>query len=178
MAEIKGIFITMVGSLMRLYKDKMEEADDALFQDTGKHWNELDPAAWVDMKCYNAFLEAYSNASITGDKAWITLGKIIYPTIWKTFGKPENMKTPLDYFENEAKGFAENLRGVDIEPRKFVKKEEGEVIVQMDGNKRNCMVSVGVFQSLMEMSGVENWTVEQKKCMKKGDETCEIYINW
>ena len=38
MAEVKGKFITLAGSLMGLYKENQKCADKQLFQATGKHY--------------------------------------------------------------------------------------------------------------------------------------------
>jgi hypothetical protein len=178
MNQIKGKFITLTAGLMSLYKDRLKEADAYLFSKTGKHWDELDPEGWYELEIYNRFLAIYSEASFAGERAMVTLGKSIYPAIKKRGGMPADLKTPISYIDFEARGFITNLRGPDIKPRKFVQKEEGSVIVQMDGRVRNCLVSEGVYQSILEMSGANDGHVEHKKCVKRGDETCEFHITW
>jgi len=42
MIEIKGKFITLAASLMSIYKDSLEKVNKQLFEETGKHWDELD----------------------------------------------------------------------------------------------------------------------------------------
>jgi len=82
MIEIRGKFITLVASLMRLYKDSFEKADSKLYAETGRHWNELEPECWYDIKHYTNFAYTYRDSSPSKDNALITLGKQIYPTIY------------------------------------------------------------------------------------------------
>ena len=48
------------------------------------------------------------------------LGKNIYPTIERIGGFPPDLETPLDYIEFELEGYRANLRGPEINPRKFL----------------------------------------------------------
>lgn len=50
--------------------------------------------------------------------------------------------------------------------------------MHMNGNERNCLVSVGVYENLMTKSGVKGWKVKQNKCVKKEDPVCEIEATW
>ncbi len=50
MAQVKGKFITLTGFLMALYQKPREDADQILYQQVGKHWNELEPEGWYDTK--------------------------------------------------------------------------------------------------------------------------------
>lgn len=178
MAQIKGKFIILTASLMRSYKDALKKADKQIVQSTGKHWDELDPEGWYDAENYRNIIAAYAEASPLKEKAMITLGKRIYPTIKRTVGFPPGLETPLDYIEFEAQGYLENLRGPEIEPRKFVKKEEGHVIVQTRMPEQDCKVLEGVYLGLLEMVGVSGGSVEQMKCVKQGDPICEFHITW
>lgn len=178
MVEVRGLLISTVGSFLVVYKEKLKEIDDLLYKDIGKHWNELDPNQWYDVKHYNNFLKAYSEASITHEKSWITFGRNLFPAFWKAFGNPEGLKTTLDYIDWEAKYYNSNMRGKEFSERKFIKKEDGHVIMQMDGKERNCLVSVGVYESLMAKSGAKGWAVKQTKCVKKGDPVCEFEVTW
>lgn len=118
MAEVKGKFIILVGSLMSLYEKNQKIADGKLFKATGKHFIELDPEGWYDTKLYNSFMEEYIKGSPSGEKALITLGRNVYPTIKKTAGLPPEIQTPLDLIIFEAKGFELNHRGPDVETKK------------------------------------------------------------
>ena len=42
MAEVKGKFITLVGSLMTTYKEQLNNFNQHCYSKTGKHWDELD----------------------------------------------------------------------------------------------------------------------------------------
>jgi hypothetical protein len=178
MIEIKGKFITLAASLMGIYKDAVEKVDQQLFRETGKHWNELDPESWYNVKHYSNFMTAYKNASPTGENALITLGKQVYPTIKKTVGFPPVLKTPVDYLEFENLGYLENLRGPEIQPRKFVQKKEGHVIIRTKMIEQDCKILEGVYMGVMKMAGVRRGKIYQQKCIKKGDPYCEYHILW
>jgi hypothetical protein len=178
MAEVKGKFILLIGNLMLVYKEKRAEFDARLFSETGRHWNELDPEGWYDAKLYREAMQAYTEGSITGARALVTLGKHIYPTIKSTVGFPPGLETPLDYILFEAEGYMNNLRGPEIEPRKFVKKELGHVIVEMNMKEQDCRVMEGVYAGIMGMVGVSNGKVEHALCIKKGDDCCRFQITW
>ncbi len=178
MTEVKGKFITLAASLMSVYKDKLEQANKQLYQGIGKHWDELDPEGWYDVKYYKIIMKAYTEASPSKENALITLGKQIYPTIKKTVGFPSNLNSPIDYFEFENKSYQENLRGPDIKPRKIIKKNIGYVVIQTKMFEQDCKVLEGVYLGIMNMSGVMNGEVHQEKCLKKGDDFCEFHIKW
>ena len=97
MAEIRGKFITLTASLMEVYQEARQEADQRLLAATGKHWNELDPEGWYDIEHYNDFISTYVKASPSREKAMITLGRNIYPTIKQTVGFPPGLTTPIDF---------------------------------------------------------------------------------
>lgn len=178
MAEIKGKFITLAASLMSIYKDKLEIVDKQLFEGTGKHWNELDPEGWYDVKYYRDMMTAYAKASPSKENAIITLGKQIYPTIKRTVGFPPNLKTPIDYIEFENRGYLENLRGEEIKPRIFLKKENGYVIVQTRMLEQDCKILEGVYMGIMKLAGIDRGKIYQAKCIKNGDSFCEYHIIW
>jgi hypothetical protein len=178
MAEIKGKFITLAASLMGIYAKALEEVDQELFKATGKHWNELDPEGWYGIAHYNNFMLAYAKASPTGERAMVTLGKNVYPTIKRTVGFPPGLETPVDYIKFESRGYIENVRGPEVNPRQFLKQERGHVIVQTRMLEQDCLVLEGVYQGILGLAGVQDGKVEQKKCIKQGDDTCEFHITW
>jgi hypothetical protein len=49
------------------------------------------------------FLDKYVEASISGDKALVTFGRRIYPTI--KAGLPSHLKTALDFLKFETEGY-------------------------------------------------------------------------
>ncbi len=177
MVELKGKFVTLTAALMGVYQDARDKADHVLFQSIGKHWNELDPEGWYDIDHYQKFLSAYIQASPTKEKAMVTLGRNIYPTIKRTTGLPPHLTTPLDYIEFEAQGYLQNHRGVGAEPRKFLRSEEGYVAVQID-KVHNCLTMEGVYLGILELVGTSSGTVEHEKCIKHGDTACELHIIW
>ena len=111
MAEVKGKFIMLAGSLMTLYKDGLAEANKGLMAKTGKTFAELDPEGWYDTSLFNLFMETYARYSVSGDRAIVTLGRNVYPTIKKSAGLPPHLKTPLDFIKFEADGFLANHAG-------------------------------------------------------------------
>ncbi len=178
MAEIKGKFITLTASLMSMYKDALNSADQQLFEDTGKHWNELDPEGWYDTRHYRNFISAYAAASPAKENALVTLGKLVYPTIKKTVGFPKGLNTPIDFLEFESQGYQDSLRGPGIRPRKFVKKQDGHVIIQTKMPEQDCKILEGVYMGIMKLAGVTRGKIYQEKCIKQGDDCCEYHILW
>ncbi len=178
MAQIKGKFISLTAGLMSVYGEALQKADQQLFETSGKHWNELDPEDWYEAKHYRDFIAAYVKASPTQERAMITLGKNIYPTIKKTAGFPPGLDTPIDYIEFESTGYIENLRGPEIKPRQFLKKQDGHVIVRTRMIEQDCKVLEGVYLGILGMAGVSNGDVKQEQCIKHGDSTCEFHIIW
>lgn len=178
MIQVKGKFITLAASLMSIYTDALEWANNQLFQDTGKHWNELDPEGWYDSKHYRNMMSAYVEASPSKENALITLGKQIYPTFKKTIGLPSHLKTPIDFLSFENKGYQESFKGPGIRPRRFVKKENGYVIIQTKMTEQDCKILEGVYMGIMKMAGVMRGKIYQEKCIKNGDNYCEYHIIW
>jgi len=174
MADIKGKFVVLAGSLMKLYPDALKFCDDLLFEKIGKHWNEIDPNAWIDTKIFNGFMVNYAKASVSGEQALITLGKNIYPTIKRTTGIPPEVKTPLDMLVFSAQGFSENHRGSDVKPRKFIKLEDKHVIVQAAAPGYSQTFVEGVFLGILEMYGIKTGKV----IMIKGEPIFEYEITW
>lgn len=178
MAEVKGKFIMLAGSLMTLYKDGLAEANKGLAAKTGKTFAELDPEGWYDTSLFNLFMETYSRYSVSGDRAIVTLGRNVYPTIKKSVGLPPHLKTPLDFIKFEAEGFLANHRGSDVQPRKFISAKDGDVVVQAPAPGYNPKLYEGVFLGILEMSGVKTGTVVQTKARANGDTTDEFHITW
>lgn len=178
MAELRGKWITLAGSFMTLYKDQQKKADEYLFSQTGKHWNEVDQEGWYDTKIFGRFLDCYAEGSITGEKALVTLGRQIYPTIKKTVGLPPQLKTAFDLMKFEAEGFLQNHRGFDVKPRKFVKVEDRDIVVQAPAPGYNAKLYEGVYLGILELCGVKSGKVVMSQSMKSGDTTDEFHITW
>ncbi|MBN1552876.1 hypothetical protein JW979_15485 [bacterium] len=178
MAEIRGNIINLTGSLMQLYPDVQKKADDLLYSKTGKHWNQLTIDDWVDTRFWDLFMNAYAKGSIAGEKALLTLGRNIYPTIKKAGQIPADIDTPLKMLQFEGEGFKIYHRGADVKPRKFLRLKPKDVLVDAPSPGYNCVVIAGVFQGIVEMFGVKGVKVEQTKCIKKGDTTCEYHVTW
>ena len=178
MAEIRGKFITLTASLMGLYEKQLEEANNLIIKETGTPWKKLDPEGWHDIKYYNNFIDSYVSASPSREKAMITLGKKIYPTIKKTVGFPPNLNKIIDYVEFESQGYLENVRGDDVEPRNIIKNERGLIVLETHMKEQNCKTLEGVYLSMLALAGIENGSVVQKKCIKNGDPNCEFHISW
>jgi hypothetical protein len=77
----------------------------------------------------------------------------------------------LDFIKFEAEGFLSNHQGKDVIPRKFIKAEEGEVVVKAPAPGYNEKLYEGVFLGILKMCGVENG-----KVVNVGDST--FHITW
>ena len=173
MAEVKGKFITLAGSLMLMYPEALKFCDNILFKKTGKHWNELDQEGWYDTKIFGGFMNNYAKASPAGEGAIVTLGRNVYPTIRKA-GLPPEIKNALDLIIFEAQGFELNHRGNDVKPRKFIKKEDKHIIVQAPAPGYSQKLYEGVFLGILEMYGITTGKV----VMRKGAPEFEYEITW
>lgn len=178
MADVKGKFITLAGSLMALYPEGLKKANQELHAKTGKNWNGLDPEGWYSTKLFNLFMEAYAESSPTKTAAIVTIGRNVYPLIKKTVGLPQHLNTPLDFIKFEAEGFLMNHKGSDVIPRKFIKEEEKDIIVQAPAPGYNSRLYEGVYLGILEMCGIKSGKVEQIKSIKNGDKTDEFHITW
>jgi len=177
MAQVRGKFITLTGALMSLYPEELAQADRALFQKVKKHWHELEPEGWYDTSLIGLFMDAYVKASPSKEKALVTLGRKIYPTIKKTEHLP-TFSNPLEFLKYEAEGFLAGHRGNDVKPRHFLRAQQGDVLVEAFAPGYNSKVNEGVFLGILEMCGVNNPKVIQTKCQEKGDNTSEFHITW
>ncbi len=178
MTETKGKFLILIVVLMRPYRDEFRKADEFIFEKTGKHWNELESEDWYSTDISDQLMNLYMEASPNKEKALTTFGKQVYQTIKRTEGFPPGLKTPLDYIDFEARESVNNIRGPNIKPRKFLKKQEGHVIVQTEKDDQNCLLLEGVFLGILRIAGVNDGKVEQKKCIRNGDSVCEFHITW
>lgn len=178
MADVKGKFISLSVALMGLYKDGQTEANNLVKARTGLSASQLDPEGWYNTTIFNDVMETYAKHSVTGDRAIVTLGRNVYPTIKKTAGLPPHLKTPLDFLKFEAEGFMLNHRGADVTPRKFVRAVERDILVQAPAPGYNALLYVGVYLGILEMTGVSTGEVVQTKSMRKGDATDEFHITW
>lgn len=178
MAEVKGKFIMLTASLTSLYKDTYDRLDRKIYAGTGNHIKELDPEGWYDIRYYNDSMSAYTDASLAKERALVTLGRNIYPTIKNTTGFPPGLETPLDYIEFELQGYLENIRGPEVKPREIVLKEDRHVVIRTQMTEQPCMILEGVYLGILEMLGVTTGKVKHTKCMNNGDPYCEFDISW
>jgi predicted hydrocarbon binding protein len=178
MAEVRGNLIQLTGSLMSMYADVQKKADDALFAKTGKHWNQYSINDWVDAKFWDLFMTSYAEGSPSGERAFLTLGRSIYPTIKKAGQIPAEINTVVKMLEFEGEGFKNYHRGSDVKHRKFLKVKEGDVLVEAPSPGYNCKVIEGVFLGIVEMFNIKTGKVAQTKCIKSGGSTCEYHITW
>lgn len=176
MANVKGKFIKLSGSLMSLSKhDKaLDFCDKILYEKLGKHWYQLDGEAWYDTKIFNGFMVNYGKASPMGEEAIVLLGKKVYPTIRHSVGLPPEIKSALDLILFEAEGYKMNHEGNDVKPRKFIKQEDGHVIVQAPAPGYSQKLYEGVYLGILEMFNITTGKVE----LKKGAPEFEYEITW
>jgi hypothetical protein len=178
MPEVRGKFIRLAGSLMSLYPEQREKADEVLFESTEEHWDKLDPSQWFDADIYKVFLDTYCESSLTGEKALITLGKKIFPTKKKRGELPDDIESALDLLLYSTKSFTDDHRGAGIRPVEIIKAIEGEVILDVPDHGYDCRVDEGVYIGILGMFDIENGVVEQVRCKKRGDPSCEFHITW
>ncbi len=178
MAEVRGNLINLTGALMSFYPEAQKKADDILFKESDIHWEDITIDDWVDAKVWDAFMNAYMEGSISGEKALITLGRRIYPGIKDAGQIPPEIDTPLKMLKFEGEGFKIYHRGPDVKPRNFLRLNDGDVLVEAPSPGYNCKVIEGVFQGIVEMFGIKSVKVNQTKCVKQGDNTCEYHITW
>ena len=173
-AEAKGFFILMAVRLMTVYKESLKEADDFLFKKAGIHIGEVDPEKWYDTIIFKHFMGKYVGASPSKENAWLTLGKTIYPTIKRTIGLPENIKTPVDLIEYDNEAFLQTHRGEGIRGRKIVKRENNMVIVQAPTPGYNAKLVEGVYLGILSILGIKNGSVK----LLKGEPEYEYEVRW
>lgn len=178
MADVNGKFITLAGSLMSVYPEALAGADKQLQQAVQLRWDQLPPEDWFSTKLLDAFMTTYAAASPTGDRAIVTLGRRVYPTIKKSVGLPPQLKGALDYIKFEAEGFLANHRGADVKPRTFVSIAEREVVVDAPAPGYRSLLYVGVYQGLLELAGEPKGNVEQQLAQERGDPTSRFRITW
>jgi hypothetical protein len=178
MAEVKGKFIHITGSLMSLYPDALQQADNKLYAETGKRWNTVEMEGWYPCAAWGVFMDGYVHASPTKERALITLGKQIYPTIQRTAGLPASLKTPLDFIQFEAEGFLANHRGPSVKPRRFLTLEDRNIVVEATAPNYNSALYAGVYQGLLEIAGVKTGKVIQTKRQDQGHAVSEFHISW
>lgn len=178
MAEVKGKYITMIATLMSMYEKEKKEADASLFDQLGKHYDELTPEGWYDIKWIILFLNAYVRASPSKEYALVTFGRQVYPALKKANLLPTHLKTPLDYIKFEAEGFSRDHKGPEVKPRKFIKAVDKDVIVEAPSPGYNSKMFEGVYLGILEMLGIKTGKVVQTKSQEKGDNTSEFHITW
>lgn len=177
MLKVKGKFISLAGYLMSSNKNAKMKCDALLYEKIERTSMQLDPEEWYDNQILTDFIKIYSDFSEDSEQAIICLGKKVYPLIKQTIGLPEFIKSPLDLMLFEAEGFLQNNKGEGIIPRKFIKKEEGHVIVQAPApipTKENQKLFEGVFLGILQMYGIKTGKV----VMTKGTPFFEYEITW
>jgi hypothetical protein len=180
MAEVKGKFITLACDLIKTKPEVRQAAMDAVKRLTGRDPYELDPEEWYNTNVFNAVFSAIE-ANTEGILGWASIkviGQLVYPTIRTTVGLPTHLQKPLDFVKFEADGFILNHRGADVVPRKFLKTEERQIIVEAPSPGYNCMLMEGVYEGLLQISGIKDGLVKQIQCVRRGDPTCVYDISW
>ncbi len=178
MVEVRGKFVMLAAEMMGSHEKERDKADDRLFRATGRHWGELDPEAWYDIRHANSFIRAYAEASPKGETVVVAIGEQMYPTIARTTGLPERLKTPMDYLRYETEGYLTNVRGRGVTPKRIVKMEDGHAIIEAKIRAWDCRIQEGVYLGILGLAGVSGGVVEHKKCVRRGDPVCEFHIKW
>jgi len=169
MAEIKGKFITLTGVLMSAKPEVLSKSNEQLQNDIGLNHLELDPEDFYDTKYWQLFISNYSNTFADPKKAIIDLGKRVYPTIKRTVGLPDHLKTALDYVKYEAEGFLANHSGDDIIPRNIIEESDNHIIMYAPAPGYDETLYIGVWLGILEMCDIFSGKVE-----KTGESTYKI----
>ncbi len=180
MAELRGKFISLACCLLQTEPHIKEAAREAVVWMTGVAPDELDPEGWYDTQVLAEVLKAIETHS-TPLVAWATIkviGQNVYPLIKATTGLPKDLRTALEFLAFEAQGFLYSHRGADIVPRKFMKLEDGHIIVEALSPGYSCILIEGVFEGILRMCSVRSGRVTQPKCMLKGDPACVYDVRW
>ncbi len=162
MVKVHGKYITFCARLMTLYKDAQKKADEQLFNKIGKHYEELEPEGWYDIELIDLFMNAYKEASPTGRNAMVTMGRKIYPILKRTVGLPD-FKSPLEAFQYESETFLMDHKSDEnsvVIPRKILKSENGQVIIQAPSPGYDILLFKGVYIGILELFGIRTGKVE------------------
>jgi len=179
-AEVKGKFITLACDLIKTKPVARQAAMDAVKHLTGMGPYELDPEGWYNTRVFDAVFSAIE-ANAEGILGWASIkviGQLVYPTIRSTVGLPPHLQTPVDFVKFEADGFMLNHRGPEVVPRKFIKIDEGNIVVEAPSPGYNCVLIEGVFEGLLHICGIRDGSAKQIQCVKRGDPTCVYDIRW
>lgn len=162
---------------MAAYPEKRDEVDKVLFQELGRHYNELSPEAWYDAKWIKMFLDKYVAASITGISAMTTFGRKIYPTIRALL--PAHLKTPLDYLKFESDTYLRECRGPDVKARTILKAVEGEFKVEtaLPAFHHPKFIE-GLYTGILEMCGAKGIKVKFSPLAAKGQDAYLFEVFW
>lgn len=169
-AEVKGKFFQLAGHLMNSVSEQhLQIANKELVDNLGLSWNELDPEDFYPTSLFGLFVDAYAQAVGDADEAIVRLGKRIYPTIKRTAGLPDFLKTPKEFIKFEADGYLLNHQGADIIPRKIVKESDNSITMYAPAIGYSEKLYEGVWLGMLEMIDVNTGKVE-----KVGDHTYTI----
>ena len=121
MAMVKGKYITMACSLLELNPKARLEVAQGIKEKTGMEWKDLPPEDWFEAHVQGYVLEVVEkhNSPVMATSIIKAMGRRIFPTISKTTGFPEDLKTPLDFLKWEGESFIRDHKGSDVIPRKL-----------------------------------------------------------
>jgi hypothetical protein len=180
MAMLKGKFITMACSLLELNPKAKLEVAQGIKDMTGMEWKDLPSEDWFEAEVEESIFKVVEkhNSPVMAASIIKAMGRRVFPTISKTTGFPEDLKTPLDFLKWEGESFLRDHKGSDVVPRKFIKTDPGHVIVEAVSPGYNCIHIEGVFEGILKMCKINEFKVEQTRCVKNGDPVCEYDITW
>ncbi|MHA2260269.1 MAG: hypothetical protein ACXACO_20065, partial [Promethearchaeota archaeon] len=156
MDMLRGRFITMAGMAMALYKKEREKADTWLKSKVGKSYKDLDPDGWYDLEIFIKFLETYAKASPTGESAYVTAGRQVFPTARNAGVLPPNLSKPVDFLNFEFNLYLMSLEGPNIHPRKLLQATDRDVRIEVKNPPHLAFdrLMEGVFLGAVEIAGV------------------------
>ena len=181
MAQIKGKMVNMIINYISSRPDIQELAREGVKSLTGKLPAELEPEGWYDTQVLNSIMETIraNTDRVSADIMIQVAGMEIYYVIKETGEIPSGLNTALDWIKFEAEGFLAHHKGPDVVPRKFIKAEDGHVIVEAPTPGYDCTLIEGCFMGILRMNKQYDGKVTQTQCIKKnGDSTCVFDIRW
>ena len=180
MAEVKGKFITLAVDLIKTKPEARALAIEAVKRMSGCDPYDLDQEGFYDTSVLESVFSSIEKTH-PGVVGWATIkviGQLVYPTIKTTVGLPGHLQSPAELIRFDAEGFLANHRGRDIVPRNFIRVQDHDILVEAPSPGYNCALIEGVYEGILQLTGVKDGKVVQVKCVKRGDSTCIYHITW
>ena len=170
MAKVKGKFFTLTGMLASNSPESVKKIDQFLEAQLGLNHLELDPDELYDTRLWNECIMIYANSFPNPEKAIVDLGRRVYPTIKRTVGLPDYLKSPKDFIKFELEGFQQN-HSPDVKPRKILRETENSITIYAPAPDYDDIIYSGVWLGILEMLDIPTRKVEKI-------DSCTYTISW